>query len=63
MTVNDYPEYAEGQTLTAAELNALTAHVRHRDTLVGRMIGFGVNAGLGGAFAGATLTVQPGLAL
>jgi hypothetical protein len=63
MTVNDYPEYAEGQTLTAAELNALTAHVRHRDTLVGRMIGFGVNAGLGGAFTGATLTVQPGLAL
>ncbi len=63
MTVNDYPEYAEGQTLTAAELNALTAHVRHRDTLVARMIGVGVNAGLGGAFTGATLTVQPGLAL
>ncbi|MGN8551952.1 UNVERIFIED_CONTAM: hypothetical protein OHV15_05145 [Microbacterium sp. SLM126] len=63
MTVNDYPEYAEGQTLTAAELNALTAHVRHRDTLVARMIGFGVNAGLSGAFAGTTLTIQPGLAL
>ena len=63
MTVNDYPEFVEGQTLTAPELNELTTNLRHRDTVVARMVGFGINAGLGGSMSGSTLTIAPGLAI
>lgn len=63
MAVNQYPEFVKGQTLTSDELNELTAHLRHRDQLVGRMVGFGVNCGLAGSFAGSVLTVSPGLAV
>jgi hypothetical protein len=63
MAVNEYPEFVKGQTLTSDELNQLTAHLRHRDRLVGRMTGFGVNCGLAGSVAGSVLTVSPGLAV
>lgn len=63
MTVNTYPDFKPGQTLTANELDLLANHAWHRDRLVGRMVGFGINGGLGGAFSGNTLTIQPGLAV
>jgi len=63
MTVNTYPDFKPGQTLTANELDLLANHAWHRDRLIGRMVGFGINGGLGGAFAGNTLTIQPGLAI
>jgi hypothetical protein len=63
MTVNDYPEFKPGQTLTSDELNLLAIHAWNRDRLVGRMIGFGINGGLSGSFSGGTLTIQPGLAV
>ncbi|HSF97386.1 MAG TPA: hypothetical protein VLA55_01735 [Ornithinibacter sp.] len=63
MAVNEYPEFVMGQTLTSDELNQLTAHLRHRDRLVGRMTGFGVNCGLAGSVAGSVLTISPGLAV
>ncbi len=63
MTVNDYPEFVEGQTLTAPELNQLTTNLRYRDTLVARMVGFGINAGLAGSVSGSTLTIDPGFAI
>ncbi|MFI7480973.1 hypothetical protein ACH9EU_01015 [Kocuria sp. M1R5S2] len=63
MSDNQYPVFEGGQTLTAAELNDLRAFLHARDRLVGRMTGFGVNCGLGGTVAGATLTVRPGLAV
>lgn len=63
MTLDDYPEFRPGQTLTAHELELLSAHLRHRDRRVGATVGFGVNAGLAGSFAGSTLTVTAGLAV
>ena len=63
MPDNTYPVFESGQTLTATDLNLLRAFLHERDRLVGRMIGFGINAGLGGSCAGATLTIQAGLAI
>lgn len=63
MPETSYPEFVAGQTLTSAELNDLRLHLHHRDRLVGRMVGFGVNCGLGGTVSGSTLTIAPGLAL
>lgn len=63
MTVTDYPTFVPGQSLTADELNLLADHTFHRDRLLGRLIGFGVNAGLRGKLTGNTLTVSPGLAI
>lgn len=63
MPDNTYPVFKSGQTLTATDLNLLRAFLHERDRLVGRMIGFGINAGLGGSCAGATLTIQAGLAV
>ncbi|MBO3741805.1 hypothetical protein [Actinoplanes flavus] len=63
MSDNQYPVFASGQTLTAADLNLLRAHEHHRDRLVGRTVGFGVNVGLGGVVSGSALTIQPGLAI
>jgi len=63
MTVKDYAEFTEGQTLTADELNTLMVHAIDRDRMVGRMTGFGVNCGLKGTFSGSTLTISPGLAV
>lgn len=61
MSNDQYPLFETGETLTAADLNMLQAFLHDRDRLVGRMIGFGVNCGLGGAVTGSTLTIQPGL--
>ena len=63
MPNNQYPFFETGETLTAADLNMLQEFLHDRDRLVGRMIGFGVNCGLGGVVTGSTLTIQPGLAL
>jgi hypothetical protein len=63
MTTDQYPFYELGETLTAADLNMLEAFLHDRDQLVGRMIGFGVNCGLGGSVSGTTLTISPGLAV
>ncbi|MFI6567438.1 hypothetical protein [Streptomyces sp. NPDC050534] len=63
MTANQYPFFESGQTLTAADLNMVQGFLHARDCLVGRMTGFGVNCGLGGTVSGATLTIQPGLAV
>lgn len=63
MTVQDYPEFAPGQTLTAPELNLMIGHLRDRDTLMGRLIGFGVNCGLTGTTTTRTVTIAPGLAI
>ncbi len=62
MPDNQYPSFESGQSLTAADLNMLRGFLHERDRLVGRMIGFGVNCGLGGVVSGSTLTMQPGLA-
>lgn len=58
-----YPVFESGQTLTRTDLNLLRAFLHERDRLVGRMIGFGINAGFGGSCSGATLTIQAGLAV
>ena len=67
VTSHEYPLFTGGQTLTAAELNTLQEFLHDRDRLIGRMAGFGVNAGLGAQVSvpgsGARLTVQPGLAV
>ena len=63
MPDNQYPVFESGQTLTAPDLNTLRAFLHERDRLVGRMIGFGINAGLAGSVSGSTLTIQPGLAI
>lgn len=63
MPDNQYPVFEGGQTLTAADLNQLRLFGHHRDRLLGRLTGFGVNCGLGGAISGTTLTVGPGLAI
>ena len=63
MPDNQYPSFESGQSLTAADLNMLRAFLHERDRLVGRMIGFGINCGLGGVTSGTTLTMQPGLAV
>lgn len=64
MADNQYPVFVDGQTLTEAELNDLRDFLHQRDRLVGRLVGFGVNAGLGGTVsAPTTLTVGPGLAI
>jgi hypothetical protein len=63
MSNNQYPLFETGETLTAADLNMMQAFLHDRDRLVGRMIGFGVNCGLGGVVTGSTLTIQPGLAV
>src|SRR3954452_16138043 len=64
MTIaTEYPVYEPGQTLTAHELNTTTAFLMARDQLLGRLIGFGINAGLGGSVTGLTLTISPGLAI
>jgi hypothetical protein len=63
MPNDQYPFYEIGETLTAADLNMLEAFLHDRDQLVGRLIGFGVNCGLGGTVSGTTLTITPGLAV
>lgn len=63
MPDNTYPLFESGQTLTATDLNLLRGFLHERDRLVGRMIGFGINAGLSGTVVGSTLTIQPGLAV
>lgn len=63
MADNDYPGFVDGQTLTSEELNQLRTFLDTRDRLLGRLIGFGINCGLGGAVAGTTLTISPGLAI
>lgn len=64
MTSNDYPVYKPGQTLTATELNRTTTHLIGRDRLLGRLIGFGINSGLGGMLSSQTkLTIERGLAI
>jgi len=63
MSDNQYPEFESGQTLTAVDLNQLQSFLHQRDRLVGRMIGFGVNCGLGGTVSGTTLKIAPGLAV
>ena len=67
VTSLEYPLFTGGQTLTAAELNTLQEFLHDRDRLVGRLVGFGINAGLSGVVSGsgsaARLTVQPGLAI
>ena len=64
MADNQYPVFVDGQTLTEAELNDLRDFLHQRDRLVGRLVGFGVNAGLGGTVSTpTTLTVGPGLAI
>jgi hypothetical protein len=61
MSNNQYPLFETGETLTAADLNMLQSFLHDRDRLVGRMIGFGVNCGLGGVVSGPALTIQSGL--
>lgn len=64
MSDNQYPVFVDGQTLTEAELNDLRIFLHQRDRLVGRLVGFGVNAGLAGVVtSGTTLTISPGLAV
>lgn len=63
MPDNQYPVFESGQTLTAPDLNTLRSFLHERDRLVGRMIGFGINAGLAGSVSGTTLTIEPGLAI
>jgi hypothetical protein len=63
MPDNQYPVFDGGQTLTAADLNQLQAYSHFRDRLLGRLTGFGINGGLGGAVSGTTLTISPGLAI
>ncbi len=63
MPDNTYPLFESGQTLTATDLNLLRSFLHERDRLVGRMIGFGINAGLSGTVAGTALTIAPGLAV
>lgn len=64
MSDNQYPVFVDGQTLTEAELNDLRTFLHQRDRLVGRLVGFGVNAGLAGVVtSGTTLTISPGLAV
>lgn len=63
MPDNQYPVFEGGQTLTAADLNQLRAFGHFRDRLLGRLVGFGVNCGLGGTVSGTTLTIGPGLAI
>ena len=57
MPDNQYPVFESGQTLTAPDLNTLRSFLHERDRLVGRMIGFGINAGLAGSVTGTTLTI------
>ncbi len=65
MTDIQYPVYEPGQTLTADELNMTAGFLMERDRILGRLIGFGVNCGLGGAVdtTGSTLTIATGLAI
>ena len=64
MTDNDYPVYEPGQTLTATELNTTTTYLNARDRLLCRLIGFGINCGLGGTVVSQTkLTIDRGLAI
>jgi hypothetical protein len=65
MTDNQYPVYADGQTLTATELNTTTSFLKRRDDLLGRAIGFGVNCGLGGTIVGTgtQVAITTGLAV
>lgn len=68
VTSYEYPLFEGGQTLTAAELNALQEFLHDRDRLIGRMVGFGINCGLGGAVVAnddgdPELVIDPGLAI
>jgi hypothetical protein len=63
MSDDQYPAFEGGQTLTAHDLNQLRTFHHQRDRLLGRLIGFGINCGLGGSVSGTTLTIAPGLAI
>ncbi|KQY42950.1 hypothetical protein [Cellulomonas sp. Root137] len=63
MPDNQYPVFDGGQTLTAADLNQLRAFTNGRSRLLGRLVGFGVNCGLGGVVTSTTLTIDGGLAI
>lgn len=63
MADNDYPGFVDGQTLTSEELNQLRTFLDARDRLLGRLTGFGINCGLGGAVTGTTLTISAGMAV
>ncbi|WP_372700034.1 hypothetical protein [Arthrobacter sp. JSM 101049] len=64
MSETQYPVFVDGQTLTSAELNDLRRFLHHRDRLLGRLDGFGINAGLGGLVTdGPAVAIQPGLGI
>lgn len=65
MTDNQYPVYEPGQTLTANELNMTTDFLMARERSIGRLIGFGVNCGLGGTVdaTGPKVRIATGLAV
>jgi hypothetical protein len=63
MPDNQYPVFEGGQTLTRGDLNQLRTFGQLRDRLLGRLVGFGVNSGLGATVSGMTLTIDAGLAI
>jgi len=58
-----YPVFEAGQTLTKEDLNLLRGFLDSQDSLLGRLIGFGISCGVGGSVAAGTLTISPGLAI
>ncbi len=63
MALTQYPVFVKGQTLTDDDLNELRDHLELADRTLGRLIGFGINCGLGGSIANKQLTIAPGLAI
>lgn len=60
---NEYPVFAGGMTLTKDDLNSLRTFLDVQDTVLGRLLGFGIANGLTGTVASNRVTIQPGLAI
>lgn len=63
MAVIQFPVFTKGQTLTDDDLNELRDSLEHGDRTLGRLIGFGIDCGLGGTITDKTLVIEPGLAI
>ena len=63
MTATGYPVFTGGMTLTKDDLNTLREFLDVQDSVLGRLIGFGIACGLDGTVRSTTLTVSAGLAV
>lgn len=63
MAAIGFPVFEGGMTLTKDDLNMLREFLDVQDSVLGRLVGFGIACGLEGSTKGATIRIEAGLAI